>query len=222
MLVIRKFLKESKLPIVVKADGLAAGKGVFICKNKTEVLKITTEIFKGKFKGRSIEFVKTIGTRPLKDSVKESIFNILSHSKKFKINLKEFKNRNIFDENFFLYFEEFDLCKSLIDLGKNIFTAKKLKIHHLGFKSSLNEKKEDNLKMIKLRDWHYMWSSFYFYKKNYSYVYAFKKFFGKFLSSLLKIIFYSIIFQKIHRDKYLYRFLGLLNSMLGKSSNYRG
>ena len=45
-----KFLKESKLPIVVKADGLAAGKGVFICKNKTEVLKITTEIFKGKFK----------------------------------------------------------------------------------------------------------------------------------------------------------------------------
>ncbi len=106
-------------------------------------------------------------------------------------------------------------------ISSDIFTAKELKIHHLGFKSSLNEKKEDNLKMIKLRDWHYMWSSFYFYKKNYSYVYAFKKFFGKFLSSLLKIIFYSIIFQKIHRDKYLYRFLGLLSSMLGKSSSYR-
>ncbi len=136
------------------------------------------------------------------------------------INLKEFENREIFDENFFLYFEEFDLCKSLVDSGKNIFSAKELKIHHLGFKSSINEK-EDNLKMIKLKDWHYMWSSFYFYKKNYSYIYAFRKLFGKFISSLFKIIFYTIIFQKVERDKYLYRFLGLLNSMLGKPANYR-
>ena len=138
------------------------------------------------------------------------------------INLKEFKNKKIFDENFFLYFEEFDLCKSLINSGKNIFTARELKIHHLGFKSSLGEEEKDHFDMTRLKDWHYMWSSFYFYKKNYSYFYALKKFLGKFISSFLKIIFYSIIFQKINRDKYLYRFLGLLNSILGKSSNYRG
>ena len=138
------------------------------------------------------------------------------------LNLGEFKDMEIFDKNFFLYFEEFDLCKSLINSGKNVFTAKELKIHHLGFKSSFDDKKDNNSKMIKLKDWHYMWSSFYFYKKNYSYFYALKKFLGKFISSFLKIIFYSIIFQKINRDKYLYRFLGLLNSILGKSSNYRG
>ncbi len=138
------------------------------------------------------------------------------------LNLREFKDIEIFDKNFFLYFEEFDLCKSLINSGKNIFTAKELKIHHLGFKSSIGDKKDDNSKMIKLKDWHYMWSSFYFYRKNYGYIYALKKFIGKFLSSLFKMIFYSILFQKINRDKYLYRFLGLLNSMLGKSSNYRG
>ena len=45
-----KFLKNVKLPIVVKADGLAAGKGVSICKTKKSVLTISTEIFKGKFK----------------------------------------------------------------------------------------------------------------------------------------------------------------------------
>ena len=45
-----KFLNESKLPLVVKADGLAAGKGVTICKNKTQVLNVAEEIFKGKFK----------------------------------------------------------------------------------------------------------------------------------------------------------------------------
>ena len=137
------------------------------------------------------------------------------------INLKEFEDKEIFDKNFFLYFEEFDLCKSLVNLGKNIFTAHELKIHHLGFKSSVNKDKENNSKMIKLKDWHYMWSSFYFYKKNYSYIYAFRKLFGKFISSLIKIIFYSIIFQRDDRDKYLYRFLGLLNSMLGKPANYR-
>ena len=44
------FLKMSKLPLVVKADGLAAGKGVTICSSKKKVLNISKEIFKGKFK----------------------------------------------------------------------------------------------------------------------------------------------------------------------------
>ncbi len=47
---IRLFLKNNKLPLVVKADGLAAGKGVTICKSESQVLKISDKIFKGKFK----------------------------------------------------------------------------------------------------------------------------------------------------------------------------
>ena len=47
---VKSFLKKNTLPIVVKADGLAAGKGVTICKNKKQVLKISEEIFNGKFK----------------------------------------------------------------------------------------------------------------------------------------------------------------------------
>ena len=45
-----KFLKVSNFPLVVKADGLAAGKGVTICKTKNKVLNISNEIFQGKFK----------------------------------------------------------------------------------------------------------------------------------------------------------------------------
>ena len=45
-----KFSKTSKFPLVVKADGLAAGKGVAICKTKKEVLNFSNEIFQGKFK----------------------------------------------------------------------------------------------------------------------------------------------------------------------------
>jgi phosphoribosylamine--glycine ligase len=47
---VNNFLKNHKLPIVVKADGLAAGKGVTICKTKKEIEKVSKEIFQGKFK----------------------------------------------------------------------------------------------------------------------------------------------------------------------------
>jgi phosphoribosylamine---glycine ligase len=47
---VKEFLKISKLPLVVKADGLAAGKGVFICKSEKEITSVANEIFDGKFK----------------------------------------------------------------------------------------------------------------------------------------------------------------------------
>ena len=45
-------------------------------------------IISGKYKGKNINFIKNSKTRPLKDSVKESIFNILVHSPKVKIKLE--------------------------------------------------------------------------------------------------------------------------------------
>ena len=47
---VKKFLIKNKLPIVVKADGLAGGKGVTICKTTREVEKFSNEILNGKFK----------------------------------------------------------------------------------------------------------------------------------------------------------------------------
>ncbi len=44
------FIKKHGVPIVVKADGLAAGKGVSVCKSIEEALKNTKEILNGKFK----------------------------------------------------------------------------------------------------------------------------------------------------------------------------
>ena len=43
------FLKNSKFPIVIKADGLAAGKGVYISKNFSEAEEAVNEVFDGKF-----------------------------------------------------------------------------------------------------------------------------------------------------------------------------
>ena len=47
---VTNFLKKIKMPLVVKADGLAAGKGVSICMSHYEVKKKSNEIFAGKFK----------------------------------------------------------------------------------------------------------------------------------------------------------------------------
>jgi len=45
----KKFLEKSNYPIVIKADGLAAGKGVYICENKNSADQAVDEIFGGKF-----------------------------------------------------------------------------------------------------------------------------------------------------------------------------
>ena len=45
-------------------------------------------IIGGRLKGRIIHFLKTKNTRPLKDSVRENIFNILSHSNEINVRLK--------------------------------------------------------------------------------------------------------------------------------------
>jgi len=138
------------------------------------------------------------------------------------INLNKFKNKSIFDKKYFLYFEEFDLCKSIINKGGSIYSSNDLKVYHLGFKGSFGASSKLKSEANKLRDWHWMWSYFYFYKKNYNYIYALYKVSGKFFKSFLKAIFYALFFNKLNRDKYLFRFLGLLFSIIGIRSSYRG
>ena len=45
-----RFIKKNGTPIVVKADGLAGGKGVSVCNSTEEAVKNTKEILDGKFK----------------------------------------------------------------------------------------------------------------------------------------------------------------------------
>ncbi len=48
---LNRSIKNFSFPVVIKADGLAAGKGVTICESKKQVLEVSSEIFSGKFKG---------------------------------------------------------------------------------------------------------------------------------------------------------------------------
>ena len=130
-------------------------------------------------------------------------------------NLKEIK---FFDENFFLYFEEIDLCKRIRKNDIKIYIDPSIKVNHLG---GTSHNSEINKTMELSRNWHWMWSSFYYHKKHYGYINALVKISPKLLSSLIKFIFYLLIFQKFKSDIYKHRVFGIINSVLLKKSWYR-
>ena len=134
------------------------------------------------------------------------------------LNINQFKEIGFFDENFFIYFEEIDLCRRLKKLNKKIYLDPKIKIDHLGG-SSHNE--SINFEMELSRNWHWMWSTFYYHKKYNGFFYGLFKVNTKFFSALIKVIFYSFVFNKNKKKIYFQRLSGLFNSIIGKKSWYR-
>tara|TARA_Y100000590_G_scaffold403843_1_gene490888 strand:+ start:4605 stop:5450 length:846 start_codon:yes stop_codon:yes gene_type:complete len=134
------------------------------------------------------------------------------------LNLSEFENIGFFDESFFIYFEEIDLCKRLINSNKKIYLSPSIKIYHTGGQS---HNKSINKEMELSRNWHWMWSTFNFHKKHKGYLTSFFIVFPKLISAIVKIIFYSIFFNRNKRQIYYYRYLGLINAIIGKNSWYR-
>ena len=133
------------------------------------------------------------------------------------LNISKFKKK-FFDENFFLYFEEIDLCKDLKKRGGKIYLSKDIVIDHLGAGSV---KKNENSELEKNRNWHWMWSTFYFHKKYKGFIIALLIILPKIFSSLIKIVFYQIIFNKEKRNIFICRLNGIINSILGKKSWHR-
>ena len=66
--------------------------------------------------------------------------------------------------------------------------------------------------------WHYMWSMFYFYKKNYNYLFALKKTYIYLIKDCIKLIIYLIVFDKYNFLIRFNRIYGLLSSILGLQS----
>ena len=137
------------------------------------------------------------------------------------INLKKFKDKNIFDVNFFLFFEEFDLCRSVINKGDFVYSSSDLLVDHLHSKGSIGSNNNLKTAAIKIRNWHWTWSLFYFYKKKHNYFYALFKTFSKLLKAFFLTIYFTVIFDQNSRNTYLYRFLGLFSAIAGRQSNFR-
>ena len=134
------------------------------------------------------------------------------------INKSKFMDEIYFDENFFLYLENNDLCLRTKKNGQNIFIIKNSLIEHKGGSSAdINSSYEIEY----LRNWHWMWSKFYYHKKHFGYLYGFFKIFRNLISAFLKSIIYSILGNNKKKSFYKARLSGCVNGLLLKKSWYR-
>ena len=133
------------------------------------------------------------------------------------INKSFFSNNIFFDEKFFMYLENVDLClRAKKNYGKLII-VKNSKIHHLGAKA-VDDRYSKEVELS--RNWHWMWSKFYFSKKYrgtiISIILGLSSLFVNFLKYLICVL-------TLNKKKKIYsmRMSGLLNAILGKQSWYR-
>jgi len=137
------------------------------------------------------------------------------------INLEKFQDKSVFDEKIFIYFEDFDLCKNVINKGQKVFSAKDLYIKHIGNSSSTAIKTNLQNDVSKFRHWHWRWSQFYFYRKNFGYFYAYKKSLSKLFKYLFLMILFKVFYNQKKYNKNKYSFLGLLSSIICRKSYLR-
>ena len=129
------------------------------------------------------------------------------------INLKKIHPKDLFDENFFLFLEEIDLCKRIKRSGGKIFVIQNSKIHHLGKQAS------ENILNIELcRNWHWMWSLFYYNYKHFGIITAYRVAIIRFFSSIFKLFFSFVFFNKKRILIHYYRINGLFNAFLRRPS----
>ena len=126
------------------------------------------------------------------------------------------KKIGMFDEQIFLYNEEIDLCKRLRLAKQKIFIDKSSEVIHHGAKSS-----NIGFEFEKCRNWHWMWSQVYFKKKYNNKFLVNLEFSLLLVLQILKILFYTLKFDKKEMISKTMRYLGTLNALAGKKSWYR-
>ena len=131
------------------------------------------------------------------------------------LNKKKF-SKIFFDENLFLYLEEIDLCKRLKNKGEQIIEIN-VEVSHLGNQSHGGF----DLEIEKSRNWHWMWSRFYFSKKYKGYLLSLIIFSPVVLKIIFKLFFYFTLRNSKKFIVFKKRLSGLLASIRGKSSYYR-
>ena len=133
-------------------------------------------------------------------------------------NMKSLDKTGYFDENIFLYYEEHDLYYRCLKLGLDIFLIDDAKVIHHGT-SSVNS--SYNHEIYLNRNWHYCWSKFYYFKKNYGYFYGIKKTIPNFFRALRKYLFYTLKRDKNNSSLHKAEIQGLIASYFLKESSRR-
>ncbi len=212
---------------IIRSKNFGNGSGINIalkkCKTKFAIyLDIDVE-FKKDFFEKFINYAKKIknfsilipnhGNFSKKNKL---VNNYIGEASVMLYNIEKVKNLGLFDKNYFLYFEETDLLLRSKRKKSNAYLIPSLVIKHQRASSIL---KDESISL--LRSWHYMWSMFYFYKKNYNYFEALKKVSKFIIKDILMLLFYLIILDKKNYKKRFYRLFGVISSMIGLKSFLR-
>jgi len=224
--------KFSNVEVLISGDNIGYGRGnnLGISKVKTKYAFILNpDAYLDKFTLQELFSVKNILNEDFSilspKIYNDEILNSINDEKKnfievdfvkgfaMLINLKKVNFTKIFDENFFLFLEEIDLCKRIKERGEKIYIACKAKVYHNAKESSGSE-----FQIELCRNWHWMWSLYYYNFKHFGLFAAYKTTFYKFISSLIKMLLSKLLMKKKKYMIHKYRVLGLINAYKKNSS----
>ena len=174
-----------------------------------------------KFAALGPRFINVNSKSHIQINKKLNIGSISSiHGSFLFVNTNKFKEIGYYDSNIFLYFEETDYCKRASNKGLKAYQINEIKVKAKGRSVLINDKKEKK-ELNNILIWHFIWSKYYFTKKNYGLILSLIIFLPIMIRIILRIILYQMINQKESIKKYKYRLSGLINSIRGKKSSLR-
>ena len=233
-------LKYDNIEVLISENnGMGASNNLGILKSETKFAYVLNPDVK--FKKDTFENLMVAATKiadfailtPINSDIKFPNFKILKQNKNINdsiisvdsidgfsmlINKEKFINQKFFDENIFLYLENDDLCRRVKKNGQKIFVIKNSIIDHKGSSSS-SIKNDPEFEY--LRNWHWMWSKYYYNKKHYGIFIALIKIFFNLVSAIFKYVFYSLTLNNYKKNIFKMRISGIINSILGNKSKYR-
>ena len=233
-------LKYDNIEVLISENnGMGASNNLGILKSETKfayVLNPDVKFKKDTFENLIAAAIKITDfaiLTPINSDIKFPNFKILKQNKNINdsiisvdsidgfsmlINKEKFINQKFFDENIFLYLENDDLCKRVKKNGQKIFVIKNSIVDHKGSSSS-SIKNDPEFEY--LRNWHWMWSKYYYNKKHYGMLIALIKIFFNLVSAIFKYVFYSLTLNNYKKNIFKMRISGIINSILGNKSKYR-
>jgi GT2 family glycosyltransferase len=132
---------------------------------------------------------------PLKNSGDVCVNTVLTTAVLFKI--KDIKDLGLFDEEFFLYFLDDDICRRIKKINKSVVQVYKAKAQHTHGQLKI----KNRLKKIFFRNFYFDYEELYYLHKNNLH----KQKYGKVKKKIPKFIFKLIInFLIIRFDKFIY------------------
>jgi GT2 family glycosyltransferase len=134
-------------------------------------------------------------------------------------NMKDFKKEIKFNKKFFLYYEEIDVLYRCKKTDKKVYVIPNLFAKHQSASSIQLKNQEDQIRY--LRDWHYMWSKFYFYKIHFNYLLAIKKTYLYLIKDIVMAFVFLLKNNKFDLNRRIYRIFGLICSWVNTSSFLR-